>query len=256
MIVPTETLILIVVVIISAAVAFLELRFVRDRRRTKIDAAVEKDDAYNAVTTTRAVAMSLRQNGRDTTEGDVLIYQAESAYGRGEFLNATELAGRARKTLMTCKEKDLMSMPAPSVRKCEEESTEVPATRISKMPANYLESKFIIDTVEGMVPQAPDGVREEAETCLARARSCFDGEEYTAALAEALKAKRVLAPAERSRRTAPSEVIRLSPPARTESAAEKAPAGGSEPRMSCPSCHVEVRPDDAFCRKCGTRIGG
>jgi len=180
--IPLETLVLITIVIAAAAVALLELRYIRGRRKVKVDAALERDDAYNAVCTTKAVSESLRQNGRDTTEADVLIYKAESAYERREFLDAIELAGRAKKVLMTCKEKDLTSMPPPAPKKGE--SDEVPANLVRKLPANYLESKFMMDSVRDMLSDAGDGARADARTCLSRAEECFAREDYCGALGE------------------------------------------------------------------------
>lgn len=245
--IPLETLILLAVVIIAAVVALLELRFLKGRKQVKVDTAIERDDAYNAVSTTRAVADSLRQNGRDTTEADILIYKAENAYDRREFLNAIELAGRARSTLMTCKEKDLISMPEPSPAKAEMQ--EVPSTQVRKLPANSLESKFMIDSVRDMVPDACDEARVEATACIDRAQACYDSEDYNGALREAMKAKRLLTPsvpaAEKSR---PSTVIKLASP--------KIPPAADPAAISCPSCHVDALPDDVFCRKCGTRLQG
>jgi hypothetical protein len=242
--IPLETLVLLVVVMIAAAVALLELRFLRGRKQVKVDTALERDDAYNAVTTTRAVAESLRQNGRDTTEADVLIYKAENAYDRREFLNAIELADRARSVLMTCKEKDLTSMPEPPPAMTE--SQEVPSSQLRKLPPNCLESKFMIGSVRDMIPTACDEVRAEASACLERAQACYDDEDYTGALREAMRAKRLLTPsAPAAGKSASPTVIKLAPP--KTSAVEHAP-------RSCPSCHIEISPDDVFCRKCGERL--
>ena len=247
---PLETLVLIAVVTIAAVVGLLELRYLRGRRQAKVDAAIERDDAYNAVSTTRAVADSLRQNGRDTTEADVLIYKAETAYDRREFLNATELAGKAKKVLLTCKEKDLISMPSPAPAK--EESTEVPSNLIKKMPANCLESRFMIDSVRGMASGADEKAKAEADSCLARAQACYEAEDYNGALSEAMKARRLLTPCPLAgEKSYPSAVVRLPPPEKTPANAASSPG----PRL-CPGCRVEASPDDAFCRKCGTRLEG
>lgn len=241
--IPMETLILLAIVIIAGAVALLELRYMRGRKKVKVDAAVERDDAYNAVSTTRAVADSLRQNGRDTTEADILIYKAEGAYDRREFLDAIEMADRARKVLMTCKEKDLISMPIPAPAK--EESTEVPSNEVRKLPANYLESKFMIDSVRDSVPSACDEVRAEAFGCLDRAQACFDSEDYGGALKEAMRARRLLTPpAPATQKSYPATVVKLPPP-------KTLPAVSAR---SCPSCSADLLPDDVFCRKCGTRL--
>jgi hypothetical protein len=245
--IPLETLMLIAVVIIATVVALLELRYVKGHRKVKVDAAVERDDAFNAVTTTRAVADSLRQNGRDTTEADVLIYKAESAYGQREFLNAIELAKRAKTVLLSCKEKDLISMPAPAPEK--EESKEVPSNQIRKLPTNYLESKFMIDSLRDMTPDAGNASQAEANGCLDRAQACFDSEDYCGALAEAMKAKRLLSPSQTSRRSYPSTVVKLGPTGKAPPAVMDLPES-----RSCPACRVVALDDDVFCRKCGTRL--
>lgn len=246
--IPLETLVLITIVIAAAAVALLELRYIRGRKKVKVDAAIERDDAYNAVSTTRAVAESLRQNGRDTTEADVLIYKAESAYDRREFLNAIELAGRARKVLMTCKERDLTSMPAPAPKKGE--SDEVPADHVRKLPANYLESKFMIDSVRDMLPDAGDGPRAEASICLGKADDCFAREDYCGALGEAMKAKRCLMPtAAAGAKSYPSTVVKLGPAGKAPPVSE-----GAFSDRTCPSCRAKAMTEDAYCRKCGTRL--
>lgn len=246
-----ETLLLIAIVIIAASVGVLELKYLRGRKQVKVDAAIERDDAYNAVSTTKAVAESLRQNGRDTTEADVLIYKAENAYDRREFLNAIELAGRARSVLMSCKVNDLVSMPAPEPAKERDESAEVPSNQIRKMPQNYLESKFMIDSVRDLVPADESEENREACGCLDRAQACFDAEDYGGALGEAMKAKRLLMPcALAAERSYPPAVVKLGPP-------KTPPSAGDPPgTMRCPSCQVEVSPDDAFCRKCGARLDG
>jgi len=245
---PLETLVLIAVMTIAVVVGLLELKYLRGRRQTKVDAAIERDDAYNAVSTTRAVADSLRQNGRDTTEADVLIYKAETAYDRREFLSATELAGKAKKVLLTCKEKDLISMPSPAPAK--EESTEVPSSLVKKMPANCLESRFMIDSVRGMTSGADE--KAEAESCLARAQACYEAEDYNGALSEAMKARRLLTPCPPAgEKSYPSAVVRLPPPERSSANVASSPA-----TRLCPACHVETSPDDDFCRKCGTRLEG
>jgi hypothetical protein len=248
--IPLETLMLIAIVIIAAVVGVLELKYLRSRKQVKLDVAIERDDAYNAVSTTRAVADSLRQNGRDTSEADILIYKAENAYDRREFLNAIELAGKARTMLMSCKEKDLISMPPSAPTKGE--NVEVPSNHVRKMPANYLESKFMIDSVRCLVPDASDEVKEEAAGCLDRAQTCFENEDYSEALSEAMRAKRMLTPSTPvPEKSYPSTVVKLGPTGKAPPVAE-----GPKISPSCPSCHAEISSDDVFCRKCGARLDG
>ncbi len=268
---PPETIILIVAVLIVAAVAYLQLRYIRSKKEVKLEGVMDADDAYNAVVTTRAVATSLRAAGRDTTDADVLIYQAENAYERREFANSIDLASRAKTALRNCKEKDLLSCPAPppGADKGGDESKEVPAHAVTKLPANYLESKFVIDTVRSGLPEATPEVREEAQRSLDLAQASFDSENYVEALKQAMKAKRALGGGEKAEKARPVAVIKETPkpPVAARSGScrscgvDLGPAdefchacGAGQGTRACPSCSQEASSDDVFCRKCGTKI--
>jgi hypothetical protein len=147
---------------------------------------------------------------------------------------------------MNSKERDPLMMSEPAGRESKEESKDVPSNETRKMPANLLESKFIIDSVRDALPDMPPEARSEAEKHLALAETSFRSADYSGALKEALRAKRAYSPStsaqDKSRSPA---VIRIPPPT-------KAPP---TPR-SCPTCRSEALIDDAFCRKCGARIDG
>ena len=249
---PADTLILIAVVIVAAVVAFLELRYIRTRKHVKVDQYLEQDDAYNAVTTTRAVATSLSRNGRDTSEADALIYQAEAAYDRREFVRCMELADRAKVLLKNCKEKDLLAAPVVTTEKASgpkddvkgEESVVVPANEARKLPPNYLESKFLLDTVSSLIEEAQGEKREEAQKDFDLARSRFEEGDYSEALKGALKAKRLLAPAAPARDKATSASMIIKPQAPTK-----------EEGRRCPKCGMQLGPNDDFCFSCGTKAG-
>lgn len=267
---PPETIILIVAVLIVAAVAYLQLRYIRSKKEVKLEGVLDQDDAYNAVITTKAVATSLRAAGRDTTDADVLIYQAENAYERREFTNSIDLASRAKTALLNSKEKDLLTLPVPpvSAEKEGEESKEVPAHAVTKLPANYLESKFVIDTVRSGLPDAPPEPKAEAQRSLDLAQASFDGEDYAEALKQAMKAKRALGSGQRMEKAKPVAVIRETPkpvaavPVNCRNCGvDLGPAdefchacGARQGARTCPSCSREASSDDMFCRKCGAKI--
>lgn len=272
---PSETLILIVAVVIIAAVAFLELRYLRTKKHVKVDQYLEQDDAYNAVTTTRAVAGSLTGMGKDTSEADVLIYQAEAAYDRREFVRCLELVGKARNALKNCKEKDPLTAPAEEpvpVDKegAREESKAVPANECKKMPQNYLESKFIIDAVKGLLPDAYSEQREAGQREIDIAQARFDAGDYSEALKAALRAKRILSPPTPSKDKIPNvntEVIKAQPApkgslnvclkcgARMSPNDDFCPICGTKAGLrTCKGCQAVVTADDMFCRRCGIKV--
>ncbi|NLT38825.1 MAG: zinc ribbon domain-containing protein [Methanomassiliicoccus sp.] len=272
---PSETLILIVAVVVAAAVAFLELRYLRTKKHVKVDQYLEQDDAYNAVTTTRAVAASLTKMGKDTSEADVIIYQAETAYDRREFVRCLELVGKAKTALKSCRDKDLLTAPVEEPMPADkdqtkEESKAVPANECKKMPQNYLESKFIIDSVKSLLPDAFVEQREAGQKEIDIAQERFDAGDYSEALKAALRAKRIISPPAPSKDRIPNvatEVIKAQPaPKGSPSACVNCGAGMSPVDDFCPSCGTKaglrickgcqavVTTEDMFCRRCGVKV--
>jgi hypothetical protein len=284
--VPTEIIILVIAVLILAAVGYVQLRYIRNKKETRLSSSTQQDDAYNTVATTKAVASSLHQNGRDTKEADLLIYQAESAYERHEYDKCLHLCNEAKTALRNSREKDLMNAPAPPPEPKEEKeakaegSTVVPATQAKKLPTNYLESKFVIDTVKGMMNEAPEDKKAEAKGFCDEAEEHFEKESYTDALRMAMKAKRCLAGPSKPEASKSAAVERISAPEpASKPAASHAPVptirkegcpkcgaemseddvfcgacGSMKGERTCPSCSKKAAPEDAFCRKCGTKI--
>jgi len=273
-------ILIVAVALIIVLVGWLEIRYMKKRRKDQVDVGIIRDDAYNAVATIKAVASSLRDNGREVMEAEMIIYRAESAYESGNYAECKEFADQARSSLLRSKSKndlaDMSEPPAPTT--VEKLSTEVPANMTKKMPANYLESKFIIETADGMVQAAGEEARTEAELLCQEAKGAFEAGDYTAALRSAMRAKRALegsAGKQKGRAFANAEVLVL-PKKKEERPAEEAAAevtkcencgaavgpedgfcfacGKRQGPKVCPSCSKEVAEDDAFCRKCGTRI--
>lgn len=250
---PADTLILIIAVIVAAAVAFLELRYIRTRRHVKVDQYLEQDDAYNAVTTARAVASSLSRNGRNTSDADVLIYQAEMAYDRREFVRCMELSERAKNLLKNSKERDPLTASiedtgrSPDVKEVRggEEGKTVPANEIKKLPPNYLESKFLLDTVSSMMPDARSDLREEAQKELDQAQASYETGDYSEALKRTLKAKRILSPSDPAKSRPPANTTIIKP-----QSSPSVPAA-----IRCVKCGASLGPNDDFCYSCGMKSG-
>ncbi len=244
-----ELIVIIAAAAVLAIVVFFELRYMRSRRREKVETALLRDDAYNALITTRAVSRALKEKERDTADADRLIMEAERAYQRQDYASCKDLADKARVTLKGAKVKeelqtfeDIASAPAP-----EAEST-IPFQETKKLPENYLESKFMIESARLCILSAVEKCLDtkDAEAQLEEAKGLFEKAEYTGALRCALRAKRC------------AEGQKVDPPARpepakvaekTEKVEEKAP-GIAE----CPGCGTKVGPEDRFCRRCGAKI--
>ncbi len=241
----TDELVAIVLVIVVGVVVFLEWRFLRSRREAKIQAAIEQDDAFNSIATARAIAQSLRDQGRDVLAGETLIHQAEGAYERKQFKEALEFTDKARTVLKSSKVSgDLIYCPAPKDSgKIDPAEECVPVLDAAKkLPQNYLEAKFIIETTADRLKQRNPEEVKEVRVLVENAQRMFDQENYSESLRYAMKARRILDEGSPT-------------PAPKSKAATERIAGITElPSKKCPSCSASVSGDDAFCRKCGTRV--
>ena len=276
---PYNVLIFSAAIIVLAAIAWFEMRYIK-RRRGDPDEAVEQDHIYNSLATYRAVSSSLGAQGRDTTEADILLFQAEGAYKRGQFTDCKDLTDRAKIALRNAPQKEKLAPASPPKGPAEEivpveapidptpvaretvKPAEVPSLKTRKMPCNYLESKFVIDSTKSMLDGAPEDQRETARCMLDDAQACFEEADYTDALRHAVKAKKLLEGCEDQ---APAGPEREEPDAKDAIAcagcgAVMSPddafcfACGAPALRSCPNCSADLVRGDAFCRKCGTRL--
>ncbi|MEM2944246.1 MAG: zinc ribbon domain-containing protein [Methanomassiliicoccales archaeon] len=277
-----------IVIVVGAAilafVIFFELRYMRSRKREKIEMILQRDEAYNALITTSAVSKTLKEKNKDTSEADSLIIEAERAYQRKDYLVCKELTERAREALRRAKSKDLDVFEEISSKPTPQEEEQIPPFQeVKKLPVNYIESKFMIESAQMGIEAADQrGVdTTAAKDYLESARRCFERTEYTNALKFAYKAKRC----------AEGQVVEQQVKVAEQSVKEEIEAKdeprakieigmvGNEQRCSscgdilhpndnfcgkcgakvrkiirCPSCALEAESTDNFCRKCGTRL--
>jgi len=238
-------------VAVLAIVLYLEVRYMKSRRKDKVDVALMRDDAYNALMTTQAVSRALRDQGRNTKEADVVLVKAEAAYERHDYLVSKELAEEARSILKQSR--------APEKKESVEEAVSNPVAEIGaeklppfqeikKLPQNYLESKFMIETAKMCIDEAKlQGIDiSDAEKTLAVASECYARTEYTEALKNALRAKK----AAEGQKVAPR--IEAKPPEAKERT-EVEPAA-TLVGTACAGCGQIVDEEDNFCRKCGAAV--
>ncbi|MGD0057244.1 MAG: zinc ribbon domain-containing protein [Methanomassiliicoccales archaeon] len=271
--------ILAVGIAVFAIVLYLEMRYMKSRRKEKVDVALVRDDAYNTLTTTQAVSRALKDQGRDTKEADLLLVKSEAAYQRRDYLMCKELAEEARTVLrQTRAEEKTDTLEGIAARSAPEPEADQspPLKEIKKLPQNYLESKFMIETARMCIEAAAlQGIGVvEAEKTLAVARECYDRTEYTEALKQALRAKKTaegqnITPQaeaklpELNREEPAAPPIRLSKEAACGSCGQSIDEGDNFCRKcgaevvrvpKCPSCELEVDESDAFCRRCGSKL--
>lgn len=263
-----EIVVAILLVLILGVVIFFEWRYLRSRREAKVDAGLIQDDAYNAIATAKSISESLRNQGRDVKESEALIRQAEDAYSRRNYLDACNIAGRAKSTLKFSKPTDdILYCAAPTSKEeavADEECVPV-LQAVKKLPTNYLESKFLLESTKQRAEGAGSPDIDEINEDLCIAQSHFDRKEYDEALKYAMRAKKLL---EHGRKENTVMITTATPSQETrnvntcqkcstelgESDIFCPGCGSRQGRAVCSSCSSEAQEGDKFCRKCGTKI--
>jgi len=250
---PVTDQIIIAVVLFAVAMgilAFFEIRFLRKRMKGRRKRLGKRDDeladqAHNAVITTKAILSAMDRQGVRSGDASSMLREADMALARHNYRVVIDLTSKTRDRLMSAK---AAQATRGDLAKLEQVATVGGSTdvttkeRIQKeFPPNLLQSKFSIELAGTAIETARTAGRgtDVATQLLDSAKARFDSQDYDGALRFARQSKR----------SADGEAIEL-PPA-------VAPAGPSMPAgdQSCPSCGASIRPDDAFCRKCGTRLG-
>ncbi len=250
----TKVVILIALTGGLTAVLYFEVRYMRRRRQSKIDAQMVKDEAHNALVTTKALQGAVNREGYDTSKAGRLMIQAQSAYERGDFSKVQSLSDEARKIMKKVKEEETVeTFEYDSETSSEEEETESPPFQeMEDMAHNFVESKFMIANVEHMIKQLPEGgdSRIEGTRLLNLAKTQFEAEEYTEALKFACQAKKWI---EGLRDGNSSEEL-VEEEEDEEEPEEEMPDTSIEGNR-CGNCGAKLAPDNLFCGKCGERVG-
>jgi ribosomal protein L40E len=242
------TVAVILVAIAIAAATFLETRFLRRKMKNRRVRTAKRDDmvqdeAHNAIVTTKAIMTSLERQGIRSEESAAWLREAQMANSRHNYRVAIDLTAKAKARLLSLKSAqaskgDLAKLDQLSTAPSSEEMTTKEVLQ-KDIPQNMLQSKFSIGVAETALEQSRVAGRDtsQAVQLLEAAKARFDAKDYTGALSIARL----------STRAANGETVDASIPV---------PAGppAASPGPACPSCGAALRSDDAFCRKCGTRL--
>ncbi len=231
---------LIILLIVLGAVIYFELRFMRSRNKDYVKQVMEKDEVHNAITTTQAIATSLRQRGRNTKEAENVLSLAESAYLRKDLSAAKGLAMKARDILVSLPVVDIapIAQEAPAEQPDAERKT---VQEVKKLEPHMLESRFIINSCRDRLRSCSESGMDvkEAEGHLVIAERSYEEKRYDEALKEGMKARRLLSesPSDANEPVKDAVIVKIPKPDRT-----------------CEKCSATVNSDDLFCRKCGAPI--
>jgi hypothetical protein len=269
---PTDKLILIAVLAAAMLfVIFFEMKIMRGKTREIRRASQRKDEAFNAILTTRTVINVMDRQGASTGTAQNLVRNAKDAMERGDYDRCVELCDKARSELvMPSRRKAEPSEPAAEVADERERFEEVAEQIVSSdksvgtgdayrgtklsvdQDGNYLSARFEMNTAKADIARAVQRGSDtsEAQDLMTQAESAFVGGSYTKALSLAVRARKS-ANAEAESETIPlrqGEVVE-------EPEAEPTPEEMSSPESArCGSCGAPLDPDDAFCHKCGEKV--
>jgi len=262
---PTTTTILILIAL--SVVLYAEWRVIkhlrkrkqrhmaeRDGLRVRVRGADLKEEAFNTLSSTQAIAQALRNTGLEVPEAQNLLTQAQLAYELGDYETANQKANEAKEGLLAAKLKQNLSRQAPKSDNPQpalalepappEPSEPIPdKARLTRdFPPNYLRARFELNLARDALQEASQKgrVNSGAENLFAKSERAFAAEDYESALRFSLEVKRDLGGS-----SLPNPPIRAS-------------AGGLSPSgleaSRCGSCSAPVQGEDTFCRKCGTKI--
>lgn len=269
---PDDKLILIAVLAASMLfVVFFELKIMRGKTREIRHATQRKDEAFNAIHTTRSVINVMDRQGADTGAAQNLVKVAREAMDRGEFDRCKELCEKARSELVSPSRPEAAAPAAPGADSEDKEQFEEAAERIlrseeaqgsgdyykgTKLSAdqdgNYLSAKFEMNTAKADIADAvkQGSDTSEAQDLLTQAEGAFVAGNYTKALSLAVRSRKS------SKAGAEAETIPLKAGEELEEPeAEPTPDESSVPNgPSCRSCSAPLDADDMFCHRCGAKV--
>lgn len=262
----TTNVIIVVLVFVMIVVTWFELRYLRRRSKSRKQKEASRpeelqDEAHNALLTTRAIASTLAEHGGVRSDDvDSVLREAQMAYNRRNYRVAIDLTKRAKDRLVTLRSQQaaqgdiakLDSIPPDS----ESEETTTKEILQKEYPPNLVPSKFAISVAESSVEVGVASGRDvvQARALLVSAKARYDAKDYSGALTVARQA-------EKAAKGGPVSAAVPSPPSPVPAETPLVAATPIPPTpaavavgSACPSCGAPMKPDDAFCRKCGTRV--
>ncbi len=259
---PTEQLILIIILAgLMLFIVFFELRVMRSKNKVIQKASQRKDEAFNAILTTRHVINVIDRQGGDTRAALSILEEAKYALQKGEYNTAMDLAEKARNELThPSRPEPEATGPAGDLEKVAEEVLSTPKEEDryvgTKLPddqtGSFLSAQFELNGARQDVANALARGREvsAAQSLLAEADAAFQQGSYTKVLSLAVRARKTIGAG------GAIETIPLKTPEPPDIEEEvQRPAEVMRQRdVICNKCGEPIDKGDAFCGKCGARI--
>ena len=271
----TETDRLIMIAVLAVLMTFVvlfELKVMRRKSKDVRAASQKKDEAFNAVLTTRSVLNAVRNRGGRIGDAPALLDKAKEAMGRGRYDSCIDLCEKARSELITpssahaslsdgedVEARSRLESVAESIVSTREARVETDTYAGTKLTGpsegNYLGAKFEMSAAKadigkavksGIDTSAADGLMVEAE-------SAYTAGNYDKALSFAVRARKAVSGAIESEEIPLKDEEEESVPepkvyeVREETA--RVPA-----ELLCRDCGAVLETGDTFCSICGTKV--
>jgi RNA polymerase subunit RPABC4/transcription elongation factor Spt4 len=272
-----KIILLIVLALLFFFVVYFELRILRTKSKEVRRASLAKDEAFNAVLTTRSVIVALQRQGTNADKAQRLVDEAKLKLQRGDYKSCKDLCDEAKteltnpgqtrapnktRSLKAAASSDeaepdrdaLLRMADEIVSSGDSRKTSdlYAGTRLqTDQDGNYLSARFEINKAKSDIQSAYDRGDDTsvAQNLLTDAEKAFAAGTYTKALSLAIKSRKSV------HQVAENETIKLKTgPETDESARTTAEEISERSADACRSCGAVLDPDDAFCHKCGTRV--
>jgi cellobiose-specific phosphotransferase system component IIA len=260
----------VVLVVLMTLVVYYELRVMRGKAKEIRAANQRKDEAYNAVLTTRSVMDVVERDGADVGNARAMLNRARDAMARGNFDRATDLCESAKAELMKCRRPrqrqvrkvdateevaDDLELLAEEIVGSDARPSQDSTYKGTKLPidggSGHLTAKFELTAAKDEIGRAVDQGKDikKAKSLLRMAESEFEAANYPKALSLAVKARKELD-------EAAADIVPLRPAPKVPLAGECVEDVAYMPeeqaaKLKCDSCSSMVLPDDVFCGHCG-----
>jgi ribosomal protein L40E len=253
-------------------VIFFEMRYMRGKAKVVRHAAQKKDEAYNAVLTTRSVINVMQRQGAETRTAQTMVGAARDAMERGDYDRCMDLCEKARDELTSPSrkttepaegheddaiEKERFEKIAESILAAKNlTSTKTDSYKGTKLSVesdgNFMSARFEINTAKSDIRKAVESGLDtsEAQDLVTEAEAAFVVGGYTKALSLAIKARKAVS-AEAEGETIPLRAGEEPEEPEAEPTAEELSISS---RWECGHCGAPLEADDKFCHKCGTRV--
>ena len=252
-------------------VIFFEMRYMRGKAKVVRHAAQKKDEAYNAVLTTRSVINVMQRQGAETRSAQTMVGAAREAMEQGDYDRCMDLCEKARDELTSpsrriaepvegheddAVEKERFEKVAESILAARNQTSQTDSYKGTKLAVdsdgNFMSAKFEINTAKSDIRKAVESGLDtsEAQDLMTDAEAAFVVGSYTKALSLAVKARKAVS-AEAERETIPLKAGDEPEEPEAEPTAEEMSLRST---CECGQCGAPLEAHDTFCHKCGTRV--